>query len=56
MAIVPVNPFQALAAGDTLSVIVFAMALGIGVLLAGEAARPLDRHSPTPRGRRSSRR
>lgn len=41
MAIVPINPFAALTAGDTLSVIVFAMALGIGVLLAGEAARPV---------------
>ncbi|MBN8829938.1 MAG: dicarboxylate/amino acid:cation symporter [Sphingomonadales bacterium] len=41
MAIVPVNPFQALAAGDTLSVIVFAMATGTGVLLIGEAARPV---------------
>lgn len=41
MAIVPVNPFQALAAGDTLSVIVFALAMGSGVLLTGEAARPI---------------
>lgn len=41
MAIVPVNPFQALAAGETLSVIVFAIVVGIGVLLAGEAARPV---------------
>lgn len=41
MAIVPVNPFQALTAGETLSVIVFAMAVGVGVLLAGESARPV---------------
>jgi len=41
MAIVPVNPFQALAAGETLSVIVFALATGVGVLLIGEAARPI---------------
>jgi Na+/H+-dicarboxylate symporter len=41
MAIVPVNPFQALAAGDTLSVIVFALATGVGILLIGEAARPV---------------
>jgi Na+/H+-dicarboxylate symporter len=41
MAIVPVNPFQALAAGDTLSVIVFALATGVGILLIGEVARPV---------------
>jgi Na+/H+-dicarboxylate symporter len=41
MAIVPVNPFAALTAGNTLSVILFALALGIGVLLVGEAARPV---------------
>ncbi|MCW3836228.1 dicarboxylate/amino acid:cation symporter [Sphingomonas canadensis] len=41
LAIVPVNVFQALAGGETLPVIVFAMALGTGVLLAGEAARPV---------------
>lgn len=41
MAIVPVNPFQALAGGETLSVIVFALMLGTGVLLTGEAAQPV---------------
>jgi Na+/H+-dicarboxylate symporter len=41
IAIVPVNAFQALAAGDTLSVIIFAMTIGVGILLAGEAGRPV---------------
>lgn len=40
MAIVPVNPFQALAAGDMLAIVVFALFAGVGVLLAGDRARP----------------
>lgn len=40
MAIVPVNAFAAFSAGDSLSVIVFAISIGVGVLQAGEAARP----------------
>jgi Na+/H+-dicarboxylate symporter len=38
--IIPANPVQALANGDMLSVIVFALLFGIGLLGAGHAARP----------------
>jgi Na+/H+-dicarboxylate symporter len=41
MEIVPLNPFQALAEGNLLSVIFFAIFLGAGVLVAGEPARPI---------------
>lgn len=38
---IPANPVKALAEGDMLSVIVFAILLGIGVLGAREAAKPV---------------
>lgn len=41
LEIIPINPIAALAAGDTLSVIFFALLLGLGVLVVGEEARPL---------------
>ena len=41
MAIVPVNVFEALSTGNTLSVIVFATTVGVGALLIGEPARPV---------------
>lgn len=39
--IIPLNPIAALAAGDTLSVIFFALLLGLGLLVVGDEARPL---------------
>jgi len=41
IAIVPTNPIQALAEADILAVIFFAVMFGVGILLAGEAAKPL---------------
>ncbi len=38
---IPANPVQALANGDMLSVIVFAILFGIGILGAGAAAKPV---------------
>jgi Na+/H+-dicarboxylate symporter len=38
---IPANPVQALANGDMLSVIVFAILFGVGILGAGAAARPV---------------
>lgn len=43
MGIVPINPFEALAKGDILAVIFFAILLGAGMLAVGEAAAPLQR-------------
>lgn len=39
--IIPLNPVQAIAAGDTLAIIFFAILVGIGCLVAGEQGRPL---------------
>lgn len=41
MAIVPLNPVEALASGNLLSVIFFAILLGAGIALAAEAGLPL---------------
>lgn len=42
LAVVPKNPFEALAAGDMLAVIFFSLAIGIGLaLLPAERARPV---------------
>lgn len=41
MEVIPLNPVAALAAGDTLSVILFALMIGAGILVVGEEARPL---------------
>jgi Na+/H+-dicarboxylate symporter len=43
MEIVPLNPFEALAKGDLLAVIFFAIFLGAGILVAGEPAKPIAR-------------
>ncbi len=40
--IVPTNPIDALAKGNMLQVIFFAIALGIGILLCGEKGKPLQ--------------
>ncbi len=40
MGIIPENPFQALVEGDILAVIFFALLLGVGLLMAGEAGKP----------------
>jgi Na+/H+-dicarboxylate symporter len=39
--IIPLNPVQAIAAGDTLAIIFFAILVGIGCLAAGEQGKPL---------------
>jgi Na+/H+-dicarboxylate symporter len=39
--IIPLNPVQAIAAGDTLAIIFFALLVGVGCLLAGEQGKPL---------------
>jgi Na+/H+-dicarboxylate symporter len=41
MEIVPLNPFEALAKGDLLAVIFFAIFLGAGVLAVGSPAKPI---------------
>lgn len=41
LGIVPLNPLQALANGDMLAIIFFALILGAGILMAGERAKPL---------------
>ena len=41
IAIIPANPFAALASGDILAVIFFAILLGVAVLIMGETARPV---------------
>lgn len=41
MGIVPVNVVEALAAGDMLAIIFFAIALGVATVLAGEEGRPV---------------
>lgn len=41
LAIVPVNPFAAIAGGEMLSIIFFAMAIGLGALLVGERGRAM---------------
>jgi len=43
MNIIPVNPIAAMASGDVLAVIFFALLLGTGILVVGEPARPLRR-------------
>lgn len=39
--IIPLNPVQAVASGDTLAIIFFAILVGIGCLVAGEQGKPL---------------
>ena len=41
MNVIPLNPVAAMASGDVLAVIVFALLVGVGILVVGEAARPV---------------
>jgi Na+/H+-dicarboxylate symporter len=41
VAIIPINPVAAFANGDVLQIIFFAIFVGVGCLMAGEAGRPL---------------
>ena len=41
LGIVPTNPIGALAEGDTLAIIFFAILVGVGVLMTGEQGRPV---------------
>lgn len=41
LAIVPTNPVSALASGDVLATIFFAIMIGVGILLAGKAGEPV---------------
>jgi Na+/H+-dicarboxylate symporter len=41
LGIVPTNPINALAQGDTLAIIFFALLFGVGVLAAGEQGKPV---------------
>jgi Na+/H+-dicarboxylate symporter len=41
LAIIPDNPVAALADGDVLAVIFFAVLLGVGILMAGKAGKPV---------------
>ena len=41
LAIVPTNPVAALAEGDILQIIFFAIMFGVGILLAGDVAKPV---------------
>jgi Na+/H+-dicarboxylate symporter len=41
MGIIPINPFEALAEGNILAIIVFAVFTGAGILMAGEKGKPV---------------
>ncbi|MEM7766858.1 MAG: dicarboxylate/amino acid:cation symporter [Pseudomonadota bacterium] len=41
LGIVPTNPIQALAEGDVLAIIFFSIMFGVGILLAGDIAKPV---------------
>jgi Na+/H+-dicarboxylate symporter len=41
LTIIPENPFQALAEGNILAIIFFALLVGVGVLTVGEKAKPI---------------
>ncbi|MBB39443.1 MULTISPECIES: dicarboxylate/amino acid:cation symporter [Hyphomonas] len=41
LSIVPTNPFEALANGDILQVIFFAILFGVGIMLAGDLGKPV---------------
>ena len=41
MNVIPLNPVAAMASGDVLAVIFFALLVGVGILVVGEAARPV---------------
>ncbi|MCI4643829.1 MAG: dicarboxylate/amino acid:cation symporter [Hyphomonadaceae bacterium] len=41
LAIVPTNPVEALASGNILQIIFFAIIFGVGILLAGDVAKPV---------------
>ena len=43
LSIIPSNPVQALANGDVLQIIFFAILLGIGILLSGDVGKPLQK-------------
>ena len=43
LSIIPDNPVKALANGDVLQIIFFAILLGIGILLSGEVGKPLQK-------------
>lgn len=43
LSIIPENPVTALAKGDVLQIIFFAILFGIGVLMAGEAGKPVQK-------------
>lgn len=43
LQIVPSNPIEALASGDILQVIFFAIMFGVGILMAGDVAKPVGR-------------
>ena len=42
MNIIPLNPIAAMSSGDVLAVIFFALLLGVGILVVGEPARPMQ--------------
>ncbi len=41
ISIIPTNPIDALATGDVLSIIFFALLFGVGILLAGDKGKPV---------------
>ncbi len=41
LAIIPLNPLQALASGDVLAIIFFSILVGVGIMLVGDRAKPL---------------
>ena len=43
LSIIPKNPIDALARGDVLQIIFFAILLGIGIMMAGEAGKPVEK-------------
>ena len=42
VSIIPVNPIAAMAEGEVLSVILFSVLIGVGILLVGEPAKPVS--------------
>lgn len=41
LAIIPINPVESMAKGDVLPIIFFALIFGVGILLAGDAGKPV---------------
>lgn len=43
LSIIPTNPVDSLARGDVLQIIFFAILLGVGIMMSGEAGKPVEK-------------